>query len=85
MIRVACRAGCDRPEVDVDVSATLLDDRFADKIELAGFMRCEHCQGYYCRIDCFTFHKAPADHPVPFTSRAAERMERRRLARLDAA
>lgn len=41
---------------------------------------CEHCASWYHRVGCFSLHRA--DHPtwpVPFSSRRAERQERRRL------
>jgi uncharacterized Zn finger protein len=84
MIKVEC-ASCDGPAVDVDALLVTPLEELVKTIGLVGFARCEHCGTFHHRIECFTFHKAPADHPVPFSSRRAERMERRRLARLEAA
>ena len=84
MITITCR-GCDAPSVDVSVPAAFSganDEKLFEAISLAGFERCGHCATYYHRIECLTFHKAPTDRPVPFSSRRAERTERRRLARL---
>lgn len=79
MITVCC-AGCDEPSVSVEVSLLLPADKIIEAVGQAGFERCDHCEAYYHRIGCFTFHKTPADRPVPFVSRKAERMERDRLA-----
>jgi hypothetical protein len=85
MITLRCEGGCDAPPGQADIPHGLTPEKYFERVAREGFEHCDHCLAYFHRIQCFTFHKAPTDRPVPFTSKAAERMERRRLTRLEAA
>lgn len=86
MITLRCEgADCDTPPVQADISHDLTPEKYFERVAHEGFEHCDHCLAYFHRIQCFTFHKAPADRPVPFVNKAAERAEHRRLAWLDAA
>lgn len=63
---------------DIPAAATL--PKLSDLALASGMAYCGHCEAWYHRVGCFSFHRAD---PVPFVSRAAERAEHRRLAYLD--
>lgn len=75
---VICGGDCGKPADIVVVESGTIGS--GDPGLVGEMAWCQHCSAWYHRVGCFSLHRADhPDWPVPFSSRRAERQERRRV------